>query len=199
MSALNNFHFYFTSKYFNTLCPNLSAASEFHYCLMIMPIDSCNKLFFWSISNNKQQLNVQMSTVNPVCHVLLYWPPQVGNGPSFLRRWLTAFMRWGIYPEELRTCSGWAASTRQELDPSVMLQRQWFWQLILKAGHNRQAIIIILPSNVLFHENDHGTCTTSLLYRDSHPSGPDWAKGVKGYWIQTSNYAEELQFPLWDQ
>lgn len=63
-------------------------------------------------------------------------------------------------------------------------------------GRTQQTIIITLLSNVLFHEHDHYTCTPFLLCRDSHPSGPDRVEGVKGYWIQTSNYAEELQSPF---
>lgn len=58
---------------------------------------------------------------------------------------------------------------------------------------------IILLSNFLVLEPDQYTCIPSLLYRDSHPSGPDGAKGVKGDWIQTSNQTEELQFALRDQ
>lgn len=59
--------------------------------------------------------------------------PQVGNGRSCQRRWQIAAMWWRIYPEELLTCSGWAASPRQERDLSVTLQHLLLWRLIPKA------------------------------------------------------------------
>lgn len=138
-------------------------------------------------------------------------PPQVGSGHSCPMRWQTAATRWRIYPGGLRTYSGWAASTRQAQDPWVTLQHQLLWQLILKARAvlpNKTSLL----SNVLFYDcklwddsiSWSVTCNLpspfpSLLYRDSHPSGPDWAEGVKGYWIKTSSTTEELQFPLRDQ